>query len=551
MIIAPILESALNSTTANTLTEIFLWMMLLVFFASLFWKKKGRHSTFLQYTPTLLTSLGILGTFAGIIIGLLSFDPNNIDESISLLLSGLKTAFITSLAGMALSIVFKATVSSGFIDPTIKKGEIPEEVSAKDIFTVMQQQADAIGSLKKTIGGDDDSSLIGQLKLLRSDLSDNSKQSQKSITQIAESLTEISQITKNNTEQFSAFENKLWIKFQDFADMLSKSATEQVIEALKQVIVDFNNNLIEQFGENFEALNHACHELVTWQDNYKHQLTDMSLQYKEGVTAITHTQASVAAISEDAKSIPQSMSNLREVMEANQHQIAELDRHLVAFADVRDRAVEAVPEIKAQIQLAVEGVAHASDQLARGINDSAEHYRDTVDQTRAALTESAQATANSTEEIREHMNAAISDIDSHMRNLLIELQEGGRELNESFKTASSELITQSSSVTESFAKDINTMKENLSRSIETAAQEHSRNAEKIFASLEKTIEQTLSNTGESVTKQVDMIDKALGEEISKVMQSMGSALASISGQFTDDYSQLVSRMNDVIRKQIQ
>src|SRR5690606_34257188 len=125
---------------------------------------------FLQYTPTLLTSLGILGTFAGIIIGLLSFDPDNIDGSIALLLNGLKTAFITSLAGMALSIAFKALVSSGFIDPSRTESTIPEDVSAKDIFLVMQQQADAIGSLKKTIGSDDDSSLIGQLKLLRSDL---------------------------------------------------------------------------------------------------------------------------------------------------------------------------------------------------------------------------------------------------------------------------------------------------------------------------------------------------------------------------------------------
>jgi DNA anti-recombination protein RmuC len=551
MILSPLLESALNSATANSITEVFLWLMLVIFVLALFWKKKGKHSTLVQYTPTLLTSLGILGTFAGIIIGLLSFDPDNIDGSIALLLNGLKTAFITSLAGMFLSILFKGLVSSGFIDHTPAENELPEEVSAKDIFLVMQQQAEAIGALKKTIGGDDDSSLISQLKSLRTDLSDNSKQTQKHLLLVGEALSEISSTSKASAENFASFENKLWIKFQDFADMLSKSATEQVIEALKQVIVDFNNNLIEQFGENFKALNQACHELVTWQDNYKNQLIDMSLQYKEGVTAITHTQASVAAISEDAKSIPQSMSNLREVMEVNQHQISELDRHLVAFADVRDRAVEAVPEIKAQIQLAVDGVAHASEQLAKGINDSAEQYRDTVDQTRAALTESAQATANSTEEIREHMNAAISDIDSHMRNLLNELQQGGKELNESFKQASSELITQSSSVTESFAKDINIMKENLSRSIEAAAQEHSRNAEKIFASLEKTIEQTLSSTGESVTKQVDMIDKALGEEISKVMQSMGSALASISGQFTSDYSQLVSRMNDVVRKQIQ
>src|SRR5690606_1479409 len=141
MILSPLLESALNNTTANALTEFFLWLMIAIFILSIMWRKKGKHSSLVQYTPTLLTSLGILGTFAGIIIGLLSFDPNNIDGSISILLEGLKTAFITSLAGMFLSILFKGLVSSGFIDHTPAEDELPEEVSAKDIFLVIQQQA--------------------------------------------------------------------------------------------------------------------------------------------------------------------------------------------------------------------------------------------------------------------------------------------------------------------------------------------------------------------------------------------------------------------------
>lgn len=58
--------------------------------------------------------------------------------------------------------------------------------------------------------------------------------------------------------------------------MMSKSATEQVINALKEVISDFNNNLVEQFGENFKQLNAAVLELVQWQENYKQQLLQMT-----------------------------------------------------------------------------------------------------------------------------------------------------------------------------------------------------------------------------------------------------------------------------------
>ena len=53
-----------------------------------------------EYLPTLVSTLGVLGTFLGITIGLLAFDTKNLDLSIPQLLDGLKTAFFTSLAGM-------------------------------------------------------------------------------------------------------------------------------------------------------------------------------------------------------------------------------------------------------------------------------------------------------------------------------------------------------------------------------------------------------------------------------------------------------------------
>jgi len=52
-----------------------------------------------------IVSLGVLGTFVGITIGLLQFDAGDIKGSITPLLEGLKTAFITSGVGIFFSIV--------------------------------------------------------------------------------------------------------------------------------------------------------------------------------------------------------------------------------------------------------------------------------------------------------------------------------------------------------------------------------------------------------------------------------------------------------------
>lgn len=64
--------------------------------------------------PSLISTLGVLGTFLGITIGLFFFDTSNLDKSIPLLLEGLKTAFYTSLLGMAGSLVLNRVVSHKF-----------------------------------------------------------------------------------------------------------------------------------------------------------------------------------------------------------------------------------------------------------------------------------------------------------------------------------------------------------------------------------------------------------------------------------------------------
>lgn len=107
----------------------------------------------------------------------------------------------------------------------------------------------------------------------------------------------------------SNFQSKLWQKMDEFGDLLSKSATEQVINALKEVIVEFNDKLTEQFGENFKRLDESVKKLVDWQENYKAQLADMAIKYQMGVDAISFTEKSVASIRERTEAIPATMEN--------------------------------------------------------------------------------------------------------------------------------------------------------------------------------------------------------------------------------------------------
>lgn len=557
MLASPI-ESLMLSLGASAITDIMLVTLVGLFGASVYLKRQNRAHGFTHYTPTLLTTLGILGTFAGIIAGLLAFDVDNIDESIGGLLDGLKTAFITSLVGMALSIIYKLAQNAGWLSAPIADGIDEDDIGIAELFAVMQQQAQGLDSLQRVIGGNENDSLVSQLKLFRSDVHDQSKKVQTSAEGAAASLVEIQQSAAQQQANFRDFEERLWIKLQDFADMLSKSATEQVINALKEVISDFNNNLTEQFGENFKQLNEAVLKLVEWQDNYKLQLLQMSEQYAQGVTAITKTEKSVASISNESKAIPQAMQELQQVMQVNQHQLNELERHLSAFSDIRDRAVQALPEIRTQIDTSVEGMKKATDTMTQGITESSEKLKKAIitgaeelvtssGKVHASLQSTSDVISGNTDKIRTTMDDAVKESNSVLRDMVAGMKDESKQLHQAFREAGTSAITEAERIRRDFEVGLETMRTNLAKSLNDLAEQQQKESQRVLSGMSTVAEKALSNTAEAVTKQVSAMDDAMKHELQQVMTEMGRALTSISGRFTSDYQKLTEQMQRITR----
>lgn len=102
-----LLHQVFLALTPARVTDYFLVLMLSIFALALLLRFIGRGREFVEQGPGFLTSLGILGTFIGIIIGLYEFSLEEIDRSIADLMAGLKTAFITSVIGLALSLLLR------------------------------------------------------------------------------------------------------------------------------------------------------------------------------------------------------------------------------------------------------------------------------------------------------------------------------------------------------------------------------------------------------------------------------------------------------------
>lgn len=96
-----------------------LWIVIVLFFCAfllyIYYQKRTSNLKTkrrrIEMLPSVISTLGVLGTFLGIAIGLLYFEPNNLSTSIPELLEGLKIAFSTSLAGMFGSIILSYVIN--------------------------------------------------------------------------------------------------------------------------------------------------------------------------------------------------------------------------------------------------------------------------------------------------------------------------------------------------------------------------------------------------------------------------------------------------------
>ena len=130
----------LIGVTVSIYLSLISWIfsLLFIFFFFVAISPRFEQLTILSVNPSLLTTIGILGTFVGIYIGLHEFNISNIDGSIPKLLSGLKVAFTTSIAGIVGAVFLK-----------IIQSHIPEKEKSRDIFdlfnnihTVLQSHYD-------------------------------------------------------------------------------------------------------------------------------------------------------------------------------------------------------------------------------------------------------------------------------------------------------------------------------------------------------------------------------------------------------------------------
>jgi DNA anti-recombination protein RmuC len=294
--------------------------------------------------PGILTTVGLFGTFWGIARGLGSFNVSDIEGSVPVLLEGMKLAFWTSIYGMFTALILRV---ENFVAGMFYRKALVEGVSADDLYRVMREQKDILSELRNSIGADGDHSILTQVRLMRTDLRE--------------------------------FRENIVDEFRAFAKNMADNNSQALIEALKEVIRDFNAKINEQFGENFKELNRAVGALLEWQDNYRAQMETMISQFNIAAEGITSSQQAIAQIREDTASIPVVMKNLDALLHLLDHEVTKSAELLKGFTALRLQADEVFPTIK-------KGLESLTSDLSEKVDSSMGHIESIFSQQQNSMT---------------------------------------------------------------------------------------------------------------------------------------------------------------------
>ena len=448
------------------------------------------------------STIGVLGTFVGISIGLWKFNPNDITSSVPLLLSGMKIAFATSIIGMAASIFMKYIAL---------KNEDEENID--DIMELFN-------------------TMIAESRNVNNTLIENQKQTENVLNKVSE----------------------IWASHQ-----------ENLTVELKSEILNLNNNTIskqeeligefKKLGECFTLLNSGVNNLLTWQENYKETIENTTKELEIVIQTIHNADESIESISKNSSLIKENNENLSEVLKEinkTQNVIIESNKSII---EISNTAKESIPQINEHFtnidNRTKESTAYLQTLISENLNNIKSYLEKITEDVLSKTTQSIYENNRQFKyEISEHISQCkmliyslkdlIPDINEHLlstqkrfNKTLIHFNE---EVQNSFKENTYEINKQVQLLKENTANINNTLDDTISES--------TKRLENITVATSNQIKTMAEEMEKLCVRKIEKLDNTLIEEFTDALSCLAGQLVTISEGFSEDYYRLLEELKE-------
>ncbi|QIA65408.1 hypothetical protein GT360_17870 [Vibrio astriarenae] len=498
--------------------------------AGIFLCNKEPRSNKIAAIPSLLTSGGVLFTFLGIALGLLNFDPNDLNNSISTLLSGLTLAFWSSIFGMAFSIIFRLKW-------------LPEH--QKTLSSVTPGQMLTVLSSQKY-----------NLERLNSQASCQRKENKELFDALIEEVKAVGMVTSAGNSQSNENIENLTQEIHQFASSVSSQTSHQIAESLRSSIEGFNQGLMGQFGSNFQRLDKSVAKMLDWQKQYMLQVEQLTNAFEHAVESVTATEQSLGIISLHTEAIPNAMGKLSSTTDSWKQQVDDLDQRLEAFSRMRDQAVNAMPEIQNQLDALCQ-------RVDKSILNTCESLEKGVLKVSSELQEKALVLSDKLVEATDGIGGDLSNASGQIESMTNHLAASSDKIKTTLEDSIGQLEARLNSLLNGTKDEVNDISTTLQQVNKNLIEKHQEQIDKSSALLtqahdviDKRMEDSMNlqmkgslqiqKTIESkLIESSSVFQQNIKTELEGVLNDLGSGLVQITEEFCTIYSRLAEEMERI------
>lgn len=281
----------------------------------------------------------------------------------------------------------------------------------------------ATQALQRSLSGTEDGSLLSQLKLMRQEQND----------------------------QLTALRGS----FDAFASKMAEDGSKALIEALKEVIRDFNAQINEQFGQNFQHLNMAVEKLVVWQVQYREELDKLQAVQQSSATDLQNAANGMSLMVSRADGFTETASRLEQLLRGLSQQYAAIEDSQRSLSAVLIEMKDVTPVFAKKMEELADAIKLGVSRVQSDVSDIVKNFGVQIQGSSAEMKQLLSETIKSSQkQVNDEMQKGLDTI----RQGVVSLDKG---LQEELTKSLESLGRQLASLSEKFVADYSPLTDKL------------------------------------------------------------------------------------------
>ena len=239
---------------------------------------------------------------------------------------------------------------------------------------------------------------------------------------------------------------------------MSEMGSKALVEALRDVIRDFNVQINEQFGENFKHLNEGVAKLLVWQEQYRQHVETMTVRLDEILKIAQTTTETHKQVVDQSSIFAKVAAELSALLSGLETQKRQITSYAQSLATLLNSAKDAMPQIESRITAIATDLTQAATKNQQTMSKVIEENAASINRT---LETASKMSAKAAEEHGKQIAQLVANSKEHIDLLDAALAD---ELTKALEALGGQLAA----LSEKFVSDYMPLTEKLSKIIRIA-----------------------------------------------------------------------------------